>query len=100
MKLAEMRGEQEVDSDQEERMGLAHDRLRLKKNISVTGTYQMTKASASPGGHNGGVTDGRESAEAKNRSNSVGGKNINNVEKMKKNNLTASNPIIGAPLGA
>jgi hypothetical protein len=100
MKLAEMRGDHEVDSDQEERMGLAHDRLRLKKNISVTGTYQMTKASASPGGPNGGVPDGRESAEAKNRSNSVGGKNINNVEKMKKNNLTASNPIIGAPLGA
>jgi hypothetical protein len=59
----------------------------------------MTKATASPGIANSGAPDGKESAEGKNRSNSVGGKAVNNVEKMKKNNLTASNPIIGAPLG-
>ena len=59
----------------------------------------MTKATASPGIANNGAPDGKESAEGKNRSNSVGGKAVNNVEKMKKNNLTASNPIIGAPLG-
>lgn len=103
MKLAEMRGEQEVDSDQEERNGLAQDRMRLKKNISVTGNYQMTKVSPAGGpGANGAGNDGKETAEGKNRSNSVGGKAqaINNVEKMKKNNLTASNPIIGAPLGS
>lgn len=99
MKLAEMRGEHEVDSDQEERNGLAQDRMRLKKNISVTGNYQMTKVS--PAGP-GAAVDGKDTAEGKNRSNSVGGKaqSINNVEKMKKNNLTASNPIIGAPLGS
>lgn len=103
MKLAEMRGEHEVDSDQEERNGLAQDRMRLKKNISVTGNYQMTKVSPAGGaGANGGAIEGKETAEGKNRSTSVGGKAqaINNVEKMKKNNLTASNPIIGAPLGS
>jgi hypothetical protein len=76
--------------------------MRLKKNISVTGNYQMTKVSqAGPGGNQTAV-DGKDTAEGKNRSNSVGGKaqSINNVEKMKKNNLTASNPIIGAPLGS
>lgn len=105
MKLAEMRGEQEVDSDQEERNGLAQDRMRLKKNISVTGNYQMTKVAGGPGGAGAAGNDGKETAEGKNRSNSVGGaagkaQTINNVEKMKKNNLTASNPIIGAPLGS
>ena len=59
----------------------------------------MIKANGMPGAANSGHTDGKESAEGKNRSNSVGGKNLNNVEKMKKSNLTASNPIIGAPLG-
>ncbi len=44
MKLAEMRGENDVDSDQEERMGLMQDRMRLKKNISANGNYALTKA--------------------------------------------------------
>jgi hypothetical protein len=44
MKLAEMRGENDVDSDHEERMGLMQDRLRLKKNISANGNYTLTKA--------------------------------------------------------
>jgi hypothetical protein len=76
--------------------------MRLKKNISVTGNYQMTKVSPGGAGTNTAAADGKETAEGKNRSNSVGGKaqSINNVEKMKKNNLTASNPIIGAPLGS
>lgn len=43
MKLAEMRGENEVDSDLEERNGLMQDRLRLKKNITANGNYTMTK---------------------------------------------------------
>jgi hypothetical protein len=75
--------------------------MRLKKNISVTGNYQMTKVPQAGAGANP-AADGKETAEGKNRSNSVGGKaqSINNVEKMKKNNLTASNPIIGAPLGS
>jgi hypothetical protein len=112
MKLAELRGEQEIDSDQEERNGLAQDRLRLKKNISANGNYALTKAPPTAGGTvptiqpgaAGSPTDGKEGeAKNNNRSNSVGaGKNssVNNVEKMKKNNLTASNPIIGAPLGS
>lgn len=41
-----MRGENDVDSDQEERMGLMQDRLRLKKNISAGGNYTLTKAPA------------------------------------------------------
>ena len=49
MKLAEMRGENDVDSDQEERIGLMQDRLRLKKNISVNGKYTLTKVPAAAG---------------------------------------------------
>lgn len=104
MKLAEMRGENEVDSDLEERNGLTQDRLRLKKNISANGTYTLTKVAQSSGSkdaaqnggnnNNGGQPEGKE--EAKNRSNSLGKALI--VDKMKKSNLTASNPIIGAPL--
>lgn len=51
MKLAEMRGENDVDSDQEERMGLMQDRMRLKKNISANGNYTLSKAPAA--GQNG-----------------------------------------------
>ena len=50
MKLAELRGEQEIDSDQEERNGLAQDRLRLKKNISANGNYTMVKVPPTAGG--------------------------------------------------
>jgi hypothetical protein len=53
MKLAEMRGENDVDSDQEERMGLMQDRLRLKKNISATGNYTLTKVGANAGSAGG-----------------------------------------------
>jgi hypothetical protein len=55
MKLAEMRGENDVDSDQEERMGLIQDRLRLKKNISANGNYTLTKvpAAGQSGANNG-----------------------------------------------
>ena len=64
----------------------------------------MTKVSQAGPGANQTAVDGKDTAEGKNRSTSVGGKgpaqSINNVEKMKKNNLTASNPIIGAPLGS
>lgn len=53
MKLAEMRGENDVDSDQEERMGLMQDRLRLKKNISANGNYTLTKVAPGQAGANG-----------------------------------------------
>jgi hypothetical protein len=56
MKLAEMRNENEVDSDQEERIGLMHDRLRLKKNISAGGNYTLTKV---PAGGQAGGTNGQ-----------------------------------------
>ncbi len=54
MKLAEMRGENEVDSDQEERNGLMQDRMRLKKNISANGNYTLSKAAPNQGGANNG----------------------------------------------
>jgi hypothetical protein len=69
MKLAEMRGENDVDSDHEERMGLMHDRLRLKKNISANGNYTLTKAAGAVGagqagkdGQNGQDADGKNRA--------------------------------------
>ncbi len=97
MKLAEMRGENEVDSDVEERNGLTQDRLRMKKNISANGTYTLTKVAQNSKDNtntNNGQPEGKE--EVKTRSNSVG--KALTVDKMKKSNLTASNPIIGAPL--
>ena len=100
MKLAEMRGENDVDSDHEERMGLMQDRLRLKKNISANGNYTLTKAGGAQGaGQAGNNGQAGQDADGKNRALSLGKPNIQStMEKMKKNNLTASNPIIGAPL--
>ncbi len=103
MKLAEMRGENDVDSDQEERMGLMQDRLRLKKNISANGNYTLTKvpAAGQPGANNAQAQGQDDKGDGKDRARSVGGPKPNiqtTMEKMKKNNLTASNPIIGAPL--
>ena len=42
MKLSDMR-ENEVDSDTEERLQISQDRARLKKSISTSGNYQLTK---------------------------------------------------------
>jgi hypothetical protein len=75
--------------------------MRLKKNISANGNYTLSKAAPNQGGANNGQGQGDSKEEAKNRAQSVGGpkpNNSNSVDKMKKNNLTASNPIIGAPL--
>lgn len=68
MKLAEMRGENDVDSDTEERMGLMQDRLRLKKNISANGNYTLTKAAGSVGaGQTGNNAQPGQDADGKNR---------------------------------
>jgi hypothetical protein len=68
MKLAEMRGENDVDSDVEERMGLMQDRLRLKKNISANGNYTLTKASGAVGGGQAGNNgQAGQDADGKNR---------------------------------
>lgn len=68
MKLAEMRGENEVDSDHEERMGLMQDRLRLKKNISANGNYTLTKAGGAVGaGQAGNNGQGGQDGDGKNR---------------------------------
>jgi hypothetical protein len=68
MKLAEMRGENDVDSDTEERMGLMQDRIRLKKNISANGNYTLTKAAGAVGaGHAGKDGQTSQDADGKNR---------------------------------
>lgn len=73
MKLAEMRGENEVDSDQEERMGLMQDRLRLKKNISANGNYTLTKVPAANQAAQNTQGPADPNGDGKNRAQSVGG---------------------------
>jgi hypothetical protein len=102
MKLTTTRTDNDVDSDQEERNGLAQDRMRLKKNISASGNYQLTKVVQPAQGAATTAPGQTGQADDKNRSASVGaqkGSSNAQLEKLKKNNLTASNPIIGAPLG-
>lgn len=116
MKLQDMRDSRDVDSDTEERQQLAQDRMRLKKNISSNGNYALQKVmqpsqgasgTQSVPGTAGGdkVEDGSGTTKAAGRKSSLGpaatafSRNVNvNVDKFKKSNLTASNPIIGAPL--
>jgi len=110
MKLNEIRDSQDIDSDVEERQQLAEQRMRLKKNISATGNYTLSKvlqpSQSAAGGQNSSSVnvggDAKEDAGSKigGRNSSIGASFKNaSVEKFKKNNLTASNPIIGAPLG-
>jgi hypothetical protein len=111
MKLGEIK-ENDYDTDTEERMQLLQDRMRLKKNISANGNYTMAKV-AQPAQNYGQPPSTADSGAAredltKTRSQSQNNAPVpvakpsfqgNNIERMKKNNLTASNPIIGAPLG-
>jgi len=50
-----LRNENLVYSDKEVIIGIMHDRLRLKKNISTGGNYTLTKvpAGGQAGGNNG-----------------------------------------------
>lgn len=106
MKLVDFR-DNDVDSETEERQQIQQDRMRLKKNLSINGNYTLSKVQT------GGMTTPQnagtlqapgtaDASETKARSASQGlhKPNFNSsVEKFKKSNLTASNPIIGAPLG-
>ena len=103
-KLNDLRESRDVDSDTEERQQLLQDRIKLKKNLSATGNYTLSKSLqpnqvATPsnvGAATLGTADSKEGAAKANSRNHfpMGLKN-----NFKKNNLTASNPIIGAPLG-
>jgi hypothetical protein len=79
--------------------------MRLKKNLSATGNYQLQKAlqpnqGSVPQTANGsqGVGETKDdtaiASKGQSRNISVGALK----DRFKKNNLTASNPIIGAPL--
>jgi len=109
IKLNEMR-DNDLDSDNEERQQLAQDRMRLKKNISAGGNYQLTKVSQpnQSGTSNGAPAQAVASLgdtlkdDGKVRSSSLGALKpslTSTLSKLKKNNITSSNPIIGAPLG-
>ena len=106
IKMSEGR-DNDVDSETEERSQLIQDRIRLKRNISATGNYTLSKVlqptqSASQANLQAPSTaDASENGKIA-RSTSVGvlKPSFNpSLDKMKKHNLTASNPIIGAPLG-
>lgn len=44
MKLGDLRESRDLDSDTEERQQLQQDRLKLKKNLSASGNYTLSKA--------------------------------------------------------
>ena len=104
MKLNEIRDSyngNDVDSETEERQQIAQDRMRLKKNISATGNYTLQKVGTTVQPAQSSTTAGEVTKEEKGgRASSVHGAKPGQImEKFKKNNLTAANPIIGAPLG-
>lgn len=106
-KLADLRESRDLDSDTEERQQLAQDRLKLKKNLTASGNYTLSKAlqpnqattpSNSAAGAGIATADSKDAAGA-GKANSRNHVNLGLKNSFKKNNLTASNPIIGAPLG-
>ncbi|TNV74063.1 hypothetical protein FGO68_gene13217 [Halteria grandinella] len=107
MKLGDLRESRDLDSDTEERQQLQQDRLKLKKNLSASGNYTLSKAlqpnqvaTPSAGGAAAVATaDSKDGAGAAKGANSRNHFSVGLKNSFKKNNLTASNPIIGAPLG-
>ena len=97
-KLMDLRENKEVDSDTEERQQLAQDRMRLKKSISAQGNYMLQKVGGQTMQQAANATNGSKASEHA-KEESRGMKPAFSLKKFKADNLSASNPIIGAPLG-
>lgn len=96
----------ELEEDNEERLQMTFDRMRLKKTLTLGGNYALAKVSqpnqsGTPTANVSATLGNTTKDDSKVRSTSLGAKPnmASSLSTLKKNNITSSNPIIGAPLG-